>query len=203
MTQAIIVFLKPLVPGRVKTRLAKDIGDYKACSIYNKLIEHTAKVLNQSQTAIFLFYDEVHDFTQQYFTGKNQVCLQEGADLGERMKHAFEIVFNKGFKQAIIIGTDCAELNANIIVQAFDALSKYDVVIGPATDGGYYLLGLKEMQYDLFTNISWSTPFVLTQTKSILQQNNLSYHELSMLSDIDTLQDILRLPETIKQEYEI
>ena len=117
--------------------------------------------------------------------------LQEGADLGERMKHAFEFVFAKGYLSACIIGSDCMMLSSTNIESAFIALGKNDMVIGPSVDGGYYLLGMNQLITSVFINKSWSTETLMRETILTILSLNLSYQLLPILNDIDTEQDWL------------
>lgn len=203
MKKAIIVFLKPIVPGRVKTRLAKEVGDLHACHIYKKMIEYTAVVINPLHADLYLFYDEFEDNTQQFFLNKKQICLQQGNDLGARMENAFQYVFQMKYDHVLIIGSDCPMLTSTIINQAFEELESANVVIGPATDGGYYLLGLRQCFENIFKGISWSTDSVLSQTIDILKEEKISFQLLPELSDVDTLHDLLILPEPIRKLYDI
>ena len=105
------------------------------------------------------------------------------------MKNAFELAFDKNAENVIIIGSDCPELTHEIILEAFEALKKFDVVIGPAVDGGYYLLGVSSYRPFLFDNKEWSTPTVFESTKADIEKHQLSLYELPVLSDIDTEKD--------------
>lgn len=126
--------------------------------------------------------------------------MQVGNDLGIRMQNAFINTFEQGNEEVAIIGTDCLELTSAIIMNAFAWLKNHDVVIGPAKDGGYYLLAMKQMHPKLFKNIAWSTPVVLNQTLAICLQENLSVYQLPELSDIDKEND---LTEEEKQMVQI
>jgi hypothetical protein len=118
--------------------------------------------------------------------------VQEGDDLGERMLHAFKKVFDFGCKRVSIIGSDCYELRPEILHQSFEELESNQIVIGPATDGGYYLLGMSSLYSQLFTNIEWGTSNVLEDTLAIVQQLQLACFELAALNDIDTMDDLLK-----------
>ena len=118
--------------------------------------------------------------------------LQSGKDLAEKMKNAFNDLKRSGFEKILLIGTDCPELNAEILNQAFDKLDEAEFVLGPAKDGGYYLIGLKENSDSLFENISWSTNEVLEQTIKKIDSISKNYSLLEQLSDIDDLSDLNR-----------
>jgi uncharacterized protein len=188
--KAIIVFQKNLVLGKVKTRLAVDLGKEKTLDIYRHLVISTYKVLQSlKDTEIFIFFsdyiEELPLDTSLNFTG----YLQKGNDLGERMLNAFSEVFDKGHQSIVIIGTDCPYLTKEILMDAFDILEEDDVVLGPAKDGGYYLLGMKTVIPELFKNIPWSTDKVLDLSLDVIRSQKLSFRLLPFLSDIDTLED--------------
>jgi rSAM/selenodomain-associated transferase 1 len=138
----------------------------------------------------FLFYADFLNSQDGWSNDKFIKQLQKGNDLGERMHNSFEYAFLNKYKKVIIIGSDCLDLNESIIKDAFRLLDNSDVVIGPAKDGGYYLLGMKSPHSCLFKNISWSTSQVLKQTLSICESQHLSYSLLSTLTDIDVENDL-------------
>ncbi len=190
--KAVIVFLKNPEPGKVKTRLAKDLGDEKALLVYQKLIAHTLDEVSKTKGEVFLFYDRA--FPENQLFGVNY-RLQEGSDLGEKMLRAFEEVFQDGVTKAVIIGSDCPEISSEIIHEAFQKLNPSDAVIGPALDGGYYLLGLKKPHKELFLDKTWSIDSVFDRTLSDLKKLKWSYSLLPTLSDLDTIDDYRKFPE--------
>ncbi|HEY7534838.1 MAG TPA: TIGR04282 family arsenosugar biosynthesis glycosyltransferase, partial [Thermodesulfobacteriota bacterium] len=115
---------------------------------------------------------------------------QEGNSLGERMVNAFKKAFSLRAKKAVIIGTDCIGISNKLISKAFNTLNQADVVLGPAEDGGYYLLGLNKLVPEIFNNIDWSTNLVLNQTSEKLRKKGLKLKLLQTLKDIDTLSDL-------------
>ncbi|MCB0489902.1 MAG: TIGR04282 family arsenosugar biosynthesis glycosyltransferase, partial [Cyclobacteriaceae bacterium] len=125
-------------------------------------------------------------WSQKVFKKQKQV----GDDLGQRMQNAFEYAFAAGYEQACIIGTDCLELNTEILAGAFRQFENGDTVIGPAEDGGYYLLGLKQIIPTLFLNKRWSTDSVLFDTIEDFKKLQLSFIELETLNDVDTEDDL-------------
>jgi uncharacterized protein len=196
--QALLVFYKYPELGKVKTRLAKDLGESITLDVYKMLCSSTFEVCKQfkqfegNHTTFFFFFTpkERSEASRDMLGSMGMVLPQEGRDLGDRMKNAFQVVFNDGFTQAIIIGTDCPDLSVEHINKGFHLLKNKDVVIGPAEDGGYYLLGMnKPVKPELFNNVEWSTSLVLEQTQSRVQQLNLSFEFLPVLNDIDTLMD--------------
>ncbi len=193
-----MVFMKNPVKGKVKTRLAATIGNDNALEIYKMLLQQTAFVistLNNCDKAIF--YSDFVDENDLWGEHANQKYLQNGIDLGARMNNAFDFSFKNGYEKIIIIGTDCYDLKSEIIENGFEVLNKSNVVIGPATDGGYYLLGMKQLHQKLFENILWSTENVLNDTIQILKKSQLTYHLLPVLSDIDT-EENLHLIDNLK-----
>jgi rSAM/selenodomain-associated transferase 1 len=197
MENALIIFVRNPELGKVKTRLAADVGDENALLIYKKLLQHTFEITQQSQAHKFIFYAdkiEPDDMWQQenYFK-----LLQDEKDLGNRMQSAFENIFKKGYNKVCIIGSDCFELSADMIDKSFANLATYDLVIGPANDGGYYLLAMRNEVKDVFKNIDWSTERVFQQTIDIIQQKKYSYTLLDILNDVDTVTDV---PQPWKEE---
>jgi len=189
MKRALIIFAKNEVLGKVKTRLAATTGNDKALSVYKTLVEHTHGITRVLPVRKKLYYS---DFIEQKDLWENEVFeknLQQGTDLGMRMYNAFDNVFDEGYEDAAIIGTDCMELSSGIIMKSFEYLIFFDVVIGPAKDGGYYLLAMKAAHKELFENIKWSTENVLQQTLEICEREGLSVQLLEELSDIDNEED--------------
>lgn len=187
---ALVIFAKNPQSGRVKTRLAATIGNKAALDIYLQLLQNTLDVAQQVAANCMLFVaGGTINLPGIYF----EQVEQTGSDLGEKMANAFSNLFSRGYKKVVIIGTDCPGINPGIIQQGFLQLSTCDVVVGPAHDGGYYLIGLQQPQPGLFTNICWSTPEVLDDTLSICHKHNLSFHLLPTLHDVDTEQDLIHL----------
>ena len=191
MKEAIIIFVRNPELGKVKTRLAASVGDHAAVDIYKQLLLHTMQVADESSADKFVFYHE--QIMQNDSWNKNGFFkkLQTGSDLGEKMKNAFSAVFTEGYSKVIIIGSDCLQLNSAIINEAFAGLEQNDTVIGPAKDGGYYLLGMKIMLPFLFDHKAWSTVTVFKDTIFNMRQHNLSTTILEVLTDVDTEADWL------------
>jgi rSAM/selenodomain-associated transferase 1 len=125
---------------------------------------------------------------------------QSGTDLGERLANAFEWSHAQGHSRTIIVGTDIPTLDSDVLSDAFEALEGAEVVLGPSTDGGYYLVGLKEPRPGLFEDVDWSTPKVLEQTIARIDETGAAYHLLPERTDIDTWQDALTVLEEIVSE---
>ena len=190
MDKAIIIFVRHPELGKVKTRLAASVGNEKALLIYKLLIAHTYNLIKDFPFDVYVYYaDKIieHDV----WNGKNIIKKkQSGKDLGEKMQNAFSEVFFESHSKVVIIGSDCYELSTKIINDAFDAIGNDKVVIGPAKDGGYYLLGLHKNLPEIFKNIAWSTPKVFEQTTNILQHLQCTYQLMPILNDIDEEKDL-------------
>ena len=191
MENALIIFVRNPEKGKVKTRLAKDIGDDKSLEVYQFLLQYTRDISVSCNCSHFVFYSSyvhVQDaFDDDVFTK----FVQEGDDLGQRMMNAFKKVFGLGCKKVCIIGSDCYELQTETLNEAFDKLHANDAVIGPASDGGYYLLGMKQLCADLFSKKEWGTSVILDDTIASITKAGISYTELAILNDIDTIEDLL------------
>lgn len=189
MKQALIIFARNPVRGKVKTRLAATMGDDIALSIYQSLLEHTVQITQQLDCDRYVFYADgisLNDIWQDDIYLKKS---QEGKDLGQRMLHAFSILFQQGYQKIIIIGTDCFELSSSILWDAFTALDHNEAVIGPSVDGGYYLLGMRQFFPFLFEDKAWSTDIVYDSTIQQLKLHQINYYTLPTLNDIDTEED--------------
>jgi rSAM/selenodomain-associated transferase 1 len=191
----IIVFVRSPELGKVKTRLARSIGDQSALNIYKILLKHTAAVLRDLSFDKVVYFSEKIDNNDLWENSLFEKKLQKGADLGERMHHAFDTAFNKGYKKVLIIGSDLFDLTSSIITSAFEALETYDISIGPSLDGGYYLLGMKKLQPEVFKNKKWGTDSVLEHTLQDLKKQKIKL--LKALNDIDTLEDLQLQPKLL------
>ena len=189
MKQALIVFVKKPKEGRVKTRLAIDIGNEKAVAIYKKLLRNTEQVIEPLLQDVFIYSDA---FFEEFFSGYSW-RLQTGDNLGLKMFNAFEEVFALGYDKVNIIGSDCFELDTAIIEESFTR--KTSAVIGPSVDGGYYLLGLTKNSSVIFDEIDWSTDKVFTQTQRQLSHLSMEPAILPLLIDIDDIEDLRKFPE--------
>lgn len=187
MEKALIVFEKNKILGKVKTRLAVEIGNEKALNLYEVMVNYVHEVIQYGDQTNFIYYSE---FIEDKHPVSFQSAVQYGKDLGERMLNAFIDVKAKGCKKVLIIGTDCIEIDKQIIEHAFNHLDNKDVVIGPALDGGYYLLGMNQIHIELFENMKWSTDSVFKETVHRCSELNLSIGFLPTLNDIDELEDL-------------
>jgi uncharacterized protein len=188
--EALLVFTRNPEAGKVKTRLAAAIGNEAALAIYNQLLLYTVSVTKYLPVDKFVFYSnhiEVEDVWDNNYYFKE---VQQGADLGERMKNAFASTFQKGYNRILIVGTDCPGLSGEIIMNAFPCLQSHDIVFGPAEDGGYYLVSMKKLHHELFEDISWSTSTVLQDSICKCVALQLRYYLLPVLDDIDEEKDL-------------
>lgn len=192
MNNQLIIFAKNPVLGKVKTRLAATLGNEKALEVYKELLAHTCDISSKVNAQKVVFYSDFIEKDDLWGKADFDQAIQNGEDLGKRMSNAFKEVFNTFDGKVIIIGTDCKELSTEIIDQAFNALEFVDIVLGPALDGGYYLIGMKSLNENLFENIAWSTSTVLEQTVGQINTRKLSFLLLKALSDIDTEEDLKR-----------
>ena len=190
MTQnRIIVFVKNAIPGKVKTRLAKTIGDEEALKVYLQLLNITKKEVLGLNIEREVWYaweigkDDIWD--ENHF---NKRVQQEG-DLGEKMNNAFKQSFEEGMNKVVLIGSDCPTLTNSILEEAFQKLDESDVVFGPSIDGGYYLIGMSSYYPQVLDNIAWSTEKVMKQTEEKALESNIKLSKLETLNDIDNEQD--------------
>ena len=184
---AVIVFAKNPRLGKVKTRLAQGVGDDMALAIYRELLHHTREVVSDLNVSSYLYYDDHiadDDWSDEIFNKR----VQCQGNLGLRMKTAFAEVCIQ-HKHVLIVGSDCPQLSSFHIEDAVSHLESHDVVIGPTFDGGYYLLGMKDVHEPLFDDIPWSTEEVFQITIDRARFLSLSVGLLPRLSDIDYKED--------------
>lgn len=193
----LIIFVKNPVAGEVKTRLAASIGDMNALQVYKSLLSHTRSVASGVEADRQVWYSSKIDRRDAWESELFEKRLQTGNDLGERMANAFNHGFEQGYERIVIIGSDCAELTAGQIDEAYRQLESNDAVIGPSEDGGYYLLGLTQFQPEIFSGVEWSTSSVLEHTIKIFEQEKLSYKQLEILNDIDDEEDFKKSELTL------
>lgn len=185
---ALIIFTKNPELGKCKTRLAQTIGDEAALNIYKFLLEHTASVSKEALADKYVFYSDNIKKNDLWDPDIFRKKRQQGIDLGERMENAFSELFLLGYDKVVIIGSDLLDLKTEHIDMAFKQLNENDVVIGPAKDGGYYLLGIKTLSSKIFKNKLWGASNVLKDTLNDIKNNSFSL--LEELNDIDTFDDI-------------
>ena len=199
---SLIIFAKYPQAGKVKSRLAKDMGSEFSAALYKKMVEQVidkTKPANGDYRQVICFDPpEKEDQFTSWFPGQ-QTIPQSTGDLGQRMSTALEKALKKN-QLALLIGTDCLEIDRPLIGSAFERLRSCDLVLGPAKDGGYYLIGCKKIYPELFADIEWSTENVLSQTLKIANTLKLSVSLLKELEDIDTVEQYGRFREKIRPD---
>lgn len=199
----LIIFIKNPVLGKVKTRIAETEGEENALNIYKDLLKKCRSEVLKVEAERHLYYSDEIDLCDQWKSEDFEKHLQEQSkELGIRMKMAFQRHGSAELTKAIIIGSDCYELSAELIEKAFEALTQCDLVIGPANDGGYYLLGMRNFYPQLFEGISWSTEAVLRESIEIANKEGLSYTLLEELIDLDTIDDVKKSSYPYQKNYE-
>ena len=178
--------------GKCKTRLAKTVGEDIALEIYKFLLAHTHSITKDLEAAKHVYYSEYIGKNDIWEVGGFHKFLQQGLDLGKRMEQAFTAGFESGYEHIIIIGSDMYDLSREDLEEAFDLLQDNDAVIGPASDGGYYLLGLRRMIPEVFADKDWGNESVFQATMEDLK--TVSVALLQERNDIDRYEDIVHNP---------
>lgn len=193
----IILFLKDFKAGKVKTRLATGLGDGGALDVYRTLVTDLLTRLQPLREIVIPYFNEVPapeglPSPIVSLLDLGSVKIQRGRDLGERMSSAFREVFSSGVNRAVLIGSDVPGIDADLLSEFLKALHRYSAAIGPAVDGGYYLIGFRRESFDpsIFRSIDWSTERVLDQTLERARSLGLSCYLGSELRDVDTLEDL-------------
>ena len=198
ISEKLIVFTRYPEPGITKTRLIPVLGKVGAANLHRLMAQRTiARSLflqNSRQLSVEIHHTGGSQQQMQDWFGTDLIYQNQiDGDLGARMAAAFQNSFNSGVDKVAIIGTDCPDLKAEILAQAFDQLSDRDLVLGPAKDGGYYLIGLRRSIPELFDGINWGTSEVFACTRAIAQKLDLNIAYLPTLADIDRPEDLLGL----------
>ena len=183
--------------GRVKTRLAEQIGQDTAADLYRNFVTDILATLKSLDANFKIVFDPPHTENQfQRWLGEEyRYAPQIGQDLGQRMKNAFLQAFSEGFNRVVVIGSDSPDLPAEYLELAFKALETNDVVVGPSSDRGYYLIGFAKKAFlpDVFEGITWSSVDVFEQTLNILKKHKQRVYLLPQWHDVDTLTDLKSL----------
>ncbi len=187
------VFVKAPVPGQVKTRLAAGVGPDRATALYRHLGRQIVHAVVSPDCETVVWYAPPGDapLVRAWLDGLgvSRFLLQSGGDLGRRLCAAFARHFHEGARRVVIIGSDCPGIDSELTAQAFAALKRHEVVLGPAWDGGYYLIGMKALHASLFQGIAWSSAVVAQETVARARAAGLSCHFLQELRDVDTVAD--------------
>lgn len=188
--ERLIIFLKAPQSGRVKTRLAAELGPATALHTYQRLVKTLLGRLSTVERAELRFSpDDAAGEVSHWLREGWKLRGQGAGDLGERLCRAFRDAFESDARRVVIIGSDCPDVTHVDINAAWAALETHDVVLGPATDGGYWLIGLRAVHQALFDGIHWSTSTVLTETLAACERIGLKVHRLRELADVDTADD--------------
>jgi len=196
-TDRIILFLKSFRAGHVKTRLANRLGARDALEIYKAIVADLLAKLEPLRDLVIPYFDRIPDPKDQSpavpsLLSRGLLKVQRGEALGQRMSSAFEEVFAAGAERAVLIGSDIPRIDAGLLEEYFSALHRVAMVLGPAADGGYYLIGFRRERFDaaVFQGIEWSTERVLRQTLDAARACGLTFHLGAELQDIDTIEDL-------------
>lgn len=196
----IIIMLKYPQPGRVKTRLGKELGEERAAELYRFFVACELVTVHSLQASVLLSCHPHWPLSayRAWLGGEYRYISQAEGDLGVKMRASFQTAFDMGLSRVVLIGSDLPLLPAASIQSALARLQDHDAVIGPALDGGYYLIGLHRQSFhpEIFTDIPWSTSQVLALTQKRLGDHNLNTFVLPNLRDIDTLEDLESLLTT-------
>lgn len=185
----LIIFARNPELGKVKQRLAAKLGDEKALHVYERLLSYTWQITHQLPVEKEIHWSDGVPLGSCWEADYKQL-LQQGDDLGERIELAFERAFARGMQRVIIIGSDCRELTQEHLEEAFELLGKHGAVVGPAEDGGYYLLGLRRMYQGIFRMMPWGTDQIAKRTLETLHSQEVDVTLLPKLSDIDRPDDL-------------
>lgn len=193
----LMIFVKNPEMGKVKTRLAKTIGNNSALLVYKHLLQYTKNTVLELDLDCSIFYSNFIDPYDLWDNDKFRKYKQEEGDLGFRMQSAFAGAFEGNYEKVVIIGSDCYELDADTIRDAFKQLDNNDCVVGPANDGGYYLLGMRQFVPELFEDVAWSTDAVYPSTIAECEKQKLSVVSLKEMTDIDEFCDIEKFDDLV------
>lgn len=193
--QALILFTRYPLPGHSKTRLIPALGSQGAAALQRQLTEATLaqaeSCCGRQGARLEIHFHGASHAAMTAWLGKGHFVPQVAGDLGQRLAAALERAFHRGHRQVLVIGADCPGLSAKLLHQAFAALGEHDLVLGPAMDGGYYLIGLRQTRPELFTHIPWGSDQVLAHT--VARAQGLTIHFLPRLHDIDRPDDLVHL----------
>jgi len=188
----VVVFGREPVPGRVKSRLAAGVGEEVAALVYRELLGHTLRVVSSAAADVVLALAEP---PARGWRPERAVAVevQVAGGLGRRLADTFSRRFAEGYRRVVVVGSDCPELAPRHLRAAFDGLAMHPVVLGPAWDGGYWLVGARAPGMDLFSDIPWSTGQVMEATRARLRAMGVGWLELERLHDLDTDADLRRV----------
>ena len=197
----LIIFVKNLNSGKVKTRLAKTLGDKKALQIYQEMLQKIKETIQYLPFEKAVFYSDEIVEDDIWDSGSYKKFVQEGKNIGERMQNAIEQAYNDGYDKISLIGSDCYQITSSIVMDSFRLLNDYNVVLGPSQDGGYYLIAMTGLYNGLFEGKDWSTDKVLNQTKSDLEGYDIKHTFVAELNDIDDEEDLKQVAPELFEKY--
>jgi len=195
--ETLILFIRCPDRGQVKSRLAESIGEERARALYRLFVEDLLGTLSGQDVHLRIYF-EPHDAKEdisRWLGNRYELLPQQGGDLGEKMKQAFEETFQQGYRSALLIGSDVPDLQAGILKEGFDALSVHDAVLGPSMDGGYYLIGFRDDTFrpEIFEGMFWGTNAVFQKTLEVFIALGDMVHILPVWRDIDVIGDVKAL----------
>ena len=195
--ERVILFLKDFQAGRVKTRLAARLGDQGALEMYRAMVADLLANLEPLKDIIVPYFDSYPEAIESVSSvsallSQGKLKVQEGWDLGDRMSNAFREVFSDGAERAVLIGSDIPQIDSDLLAEYFEKLRQFPMAIGPAADGGYYLIGFQRGSFtpEIFDGIEWSTEVVFQQTVEKIRSFELPCYVGKELQDIDTIEDL-------------
>ncbi|MHC4664838.1 MAG: TIGR04282 family arsenosugar biosynthesis glycosyltransferase [Planctomycetota bacterium] len=193
----VLFFVRYPVPGKVKTRLAEQLGPGQAAELYGNFVLDLLDTLRSLNVNLRIFFEpaEALDDIRHWLGENHSYVLQSGDNLGQRMKNAFAYAFADGFSKGVLIGSDLPDLPADFLCLGLRTLDTRDAVLGPSSDGGYYLIGFSRQAFlpEAFDNIAWGTDRVFAHTVRILKRHRRKIHVLPRWHDVDTLEDLKSL----------
>lgn len=191
---AVAIFVRHPLPGRVKTRLACDLGGEEACELYRAMVADCIANVQSAGLPLYLFHDgqSAVGLPPDWVTAATDVIAQTGASLGDRMTAAFQELYRRGVENVVLTGSDIPGVDSELLRAAMAAVDGYDVVFAPALDGGYCLVASHKNRFTplVFRNIPWSTSDTLSATTAVCAAAGLTYTLLEPRQDIDTLEDL-------------
>jgi rSAM/selenodomain-associated transferase 1 len=200
--RCVILFVKLPGKGRVKSRLAQRIDEDLVLRLYENMVLDTIDMLTRGRFPFRICFTppEAYDRILEWLGQGYRAFPQTGDELGDRMENAFERVFSGDVEDALLIGSDIPGLTTEVMDEAFTALQKIEAVIGPAGDGGYYLIGFKKGSFEpvIFHGMVWSTITVFRETMDKLHNASLKVHVLPQLTDVDTVEDLKTLMSQVR-----
>jgi rSAM/selenodomain-associated transferase 1 len=203
--RCLLFFIKNPEKGKVKSRLAAVIGDDSAVSLYKNLVAQMLSTLKEGTFPLYIcFFPKSAQTPIKNWLGREyRYVPQNGKDLGERMRNGFIDGFAMGYKRVVLIGSDIPDLPMKYIEEAFKSLKEVDAVIGPAFDGGYYLIGFNQSTFSpqVFEGIAWGTKTVFDETMKKLKRFRRVVYTLPYQRDIDTAEDLKRLKGKLSSKH--